>query len=731
MMADKQEIVYLDSCPACGGEVTASRLLSGLPCERHEKWGFEVSPLFGRMSLTPRPQQERWARFYLSGFSFAMVGPDGCGKSTACIAFCLHSLSLGRRVLLLCPKGEVEKAEKLGIPAYPPTELPEEKADLLVVDEVKEFRKVEEVRSAVLERLAEGGQLILSSSETLARKKWFKKMGLEESPAVEGKRVLMVVESPTKARTISGFFGRASTRRVKGTSVFETPSPFGHLSLLATGGHFYELALERGTYGAALEDGFKVYFKPLRPQVLEALRVLSLEADEVYVATDPDAEGEKIAWDVRAVVSPFNRNLHRITYHEVTKRAITEALSNPGDFNRNLLHAQLLRKVEDAWIGLPLSTEIQRVFGIKVLSAGRVQTPVLGWVIERGDLNKKERVELINLTLSNGFKLVFKAPKGTFDKIREEGEVKVAEVSEEVRELNPPPPHHTSSLLMQASGFGIPPEELMRIAQDLFERGFITYHRTDATTVSAVGMHLAKQYLEKKGLSELSKSRPWTSEGAHECIRPTRDLDAGEVEAGIQEGKLPPLTRRHLFVYGLIFNRFLASQMKPAKVRYQRVRFLAGGQEVEVSLPIEVLERGFLEVSQLALSDFRFEPGTVGVSGAEKRMVGKEPLYTEGDLIRLMRERGIGRPSTYAPTVQKLREKRYVLRVGKGGLVPTKLGREVYQYLTERYPHLISEERTRILYQKMDELERGRAAVEEVVEELRREVPLDLEGGRK
>jgi len=157
-------------------------------------------------------------------------------------------------------------------------------------------------------------------------------------------------------------------------------------------------------------------------------------------------------------------------------------------------------------------------------------------------------------------------------------------------------------------------------------------------------------------------------------------------------------------------------------VRYQRVRFLAGGQEVEVSLPIEVLERGFLEVSHMALSNFRFEPGKYGVSAAEKRMVGKEPLYTEGDLIRLMRERGIGRPSTYAPTVQKLRERRYVFRVGRGGLVPTKLGREVYQYLTGRYPHLISEERTRMLYQKMDELERGRAAVEEVVEELWREV---------
>jgi reverse gyrase len=721
-MVDKQEIVYLDSCPVCGGEVSASRLLSGLPCEKHERWGFEVDPLFGRLGLTPRPQQGRWARLYLSGLSFAMVGPDGCGKSTSCMAFCLHSLSLGRRVLLLGRKEELGEARRLGIPAFPPAELPEGKADLIVVDGVGEFQKKEGVRSAVLGRLAEGGQLILSSSEALGRKKWFRKMGLEESPSVEDRRILMVVESPTKARTISGFFGPVTRRRILDLSVFETPSPFGHLSLLATGGHFYELAIEKGVYGAALRDGLQVYFKPLRPQVVQALRRLSLEADEVYVATDPDAEGEKIAWDVRAVVSPFNRNVQRILYHEVTKRAISEALSSPREFDRNLLHAQLLRRVEDAWIGLPLSAEIQQVFGLKTLSAGRVQTPVLGWVIEREDLNRRERVELINLTLANGFRLVFKAPKGTFRRIKEEGVVEVTEASEEVRELNPPPPHNTGSLLMQAGAFGIPPEELMRIAQDLFERGFITYHRTDATTVSALGMHLAKQYLSRKGLGELSKPRPWTSEGAHECIRPTRDLDAQEVEAEIEKGNLPPLTRRHLFIYGLVFSRFLASQMKPARVRYQRVRFRAGGQEVEVDLPAEVLERGFLEVLPLKLSEFKFEPGNYGISAAEKRTVGKEPLYTDGDLVRLMRERGIGRPSTYAPTVQKLRERRYVLRVGRGGLVPTRLGREVYQYLRERYPHLISEERTRILYQKMDEVESGRVGVEEVVEELWREV---------
>jgi reverse gyrase len=112
-----------------------------------------------------------------------------------------------------------------------------------------------------------------------------------------------------------------------------------------------------------------------------------------------------------------------------------------------------------------------------------------------------------------------------------------------------------------------------------------------------------------------------------------------------------------------------------------------------------------------------------------KKVVGKEPLYTDGDLVRLMRERGIGRPSTYAPTVEKLRDRRYVFKVGRGGLVPTKLGKKVYQYLVEKYPHLISEERTKILYQKMDEVERGKAKVEEVVEELRKEVPLDLEAG--
>jgi reverse gyrase len=721
-MANKQEIVYLDSCPVCGGEVVASRLLSGIPCERHEGWSFLVDPIFEQVGLKPTRQQKRWARLYLYGLSFAMVGPKGCGKSTACLAFCLHSLSLGRRPLLV--GSEIERARKLGIPAYRPSELPDSKADLVIVDEVEEFYKKEETRSVILEKLAEGGQFILSSSETLERKKWFRKLGVMETPFVEEKHLLMVVESPTKARTISGFFGHATRRRISGLTVFETDSSFGHLSLLATGGHFYELAIERGTYGAELTDRLRIYFKPFRPQVLQALRRLSLEADEVFVATDPDAEGEKIAWDVRAVISPFNQNVHRIFYHEVTKRAITEALSSPQEFDRNLLHAQLLRRVEDAWIGLPLSAEIQRIFGIRTLSAGRVQTPVLGWVIERESAHRREKVELIDLVLENGFKLVFKAPRGTFQRIAKEEEVEVLEVSEEVRELNPPPPHNTGSLLMQAGSFGIPPEELMRVAQDLFERGFITYHRTDATTVSALGMHLAKQYLLKKGLAELSRPRPWTSEGAHECIRPTRDSDAQEIENEIEKGNLPPLTRRHLFVYGLIFNRFLASQMKPAKVRYHRVNFLVGDQRVEVELPVEVLEKGFLEVSPLKLSEHRFERRRYRVVDMTKKVVGKEPLYTDGDLVRLMKERGIGRPSTYAPTVEKLRDRGYVFKVGRGGLVPTKLGRKVYQYLIEKYPHLVSEERTKILYQKMDEVEKGKISVEEVVGELLKEVPL-------
>lgn len=716
------EIVYSGSCPLCGGDVTASRLLSGMPCEAHAEFHKpDVEGVFRPLGLSPNPQQVRWARLFLHGVSFIMVGPPGVGKTQAGLAFSLHVLSRGGKPLVIEPPDLVEevRARFGGLEVCPPSELPEGRFDLIFADEVDLGR--ETVRQRVLERLGEGGQLIISSPIPLGRKRWVKALNLHESPHVQERSALIVVESPTKARVISGFFGKASVGRVEGVPFYTVSSPFGLLRVMATGGHFYELDIDRETFGAKLGNGLTVYFRPTR-SVIGALRRLSLEADEVYVATDPDAEGEKIAWDVRAVVTPFNPNVKRITYHEVTKRAITEALSNPGDFDSNLLHAQLLRRVEDAWIGLPLSLEVQRAFGIKVLSAGRVQTPVLGWVIERFESNRRDRVELLSLTLENGFRLVFKAPRGTFQAVMESGWVEVAGVSEEVREVNPPPPHNTSSLLIEAAAFGIPSDEAMRLAQDLFERGFITYHRTDATTVSALGMHLAKEFLARKGMENLSKPRPWTSEGAHECIRPTRGMDAEEVGQEVEKGNLPPLSRRHLFLYGLIFNRFMASQMKAARVRYQDVKFVAGGTEVEVRLPIEVLERGFFEILPLKLSEFRFSPGRYRVAEFSKRVVGREPLYTEGDLVRLMRERGIGRPSTYALTIRKLRERGYVFRLGTGALVSTKLGKEVHSYLQERYSGLVSEERTKLLYQKMDEVERGEAKVGQVIEELRREL---------
>lgn len=553
----------------------------------------------------------------------------------------------------------------------------------------------------------------------------------------KAKSRLVVVESPTKARTITSFFGKPVRRVINNVPTFEVISPLGLIVIMPTKGHFYDLDIDREDFGAKLYDGdFLVYFKPMKFEVVEALRKLTQDVDEVLVATDPDAEGEKIAWDTRALASPFNPNIKRIRYHEVTKRAITEALTNPENFDENLLHAQLLRRVEDAWIGLPLSMILQKAFGYRRLSAGRVQTPVLGWVVERTEINAKEKVELINLTLENGFQLTFKAPRGTFSKIKEKGVVEVIDAWREVREVIPSPPYITSTLLIDAGRqLKMGTDEAMRIAQELFESGLITYHRTDSTMVSGFGIELAKKYLSKVNLEEYSEPRSWSGEvGAHECIRPTRPLNAEEIEVMVKSRLLPssiPLGRRHFSLYNLIFRRFIASQMKSAKIEYLNLKIDAGGFLIEnLSFPVKILEPGFTTVMHLDVAKVFPDKGVYKIVEGKRRLIGAEPLYTEADLIRLMREKGIGRPSTYAVIVEKLKDRYYVTKLKGGQLVATKLGKKAYEFLVSQYRELLSEERTRMLYTDMDAVEHGEIRLIDAIKKLHEEVSYLLDSSK-
>ncbi|MEM4700184.1 MAG: reverse gyrase, partial [Candidatus Nezhaarchaeales archaeon] len=376
------------------------------------------------------------------------------------------------------------------------------------------------------------------------------------------KSVLLIVESPTKAKTIASFFGRPSVRRVGGLAVYEVGTGKYVLSVVATKGHVTDLVTRaRGSiYGIKQLDGrfVPIYdsikrclscgeqFVGLREcpspgcestkvsdsrDLIAALRSLALEFDYVYLGTDPDTEGEKISWDVACLLGSFSGTLKRIEFHEVTRPALQRALEAPRELNEALIEANIVRRIEDRWIGFELSRRLWRKFKVHTLSAGRVQTPVLGWVVKRFEEHKRSRRTVYSLVLSNGFRLRLEDVPAELSKREVVKRLKGAtcralKLEEGVEEVAPPPPFTTDSLLREASAvLKIGAAEAMALAQDLFELGLITYHRTDSTRVSATGRQIALEYIRERYGEALYQAREWASEGAHECIRPTRPLD--------------------------------------------------------------------------------------------------------------------------------------------------------------------------------------------------------------
>jgi reverse gyrase len=388
------------------------------------------------------------------------------------------------------------------------------------------------------------------------------------------------------------------------------------------------------------------------------------------------------------------------------------------------LKAQILRKVEDAWIGLELSKIVQRKFGRDDLSAGRVQTPVLGWVCERTKESKKKIVRL-NVQLENNLYLTFTVQPDESERLQESDRVVIFDLFEEIVEQNPLPPYTTDSLLQDGiHSLNLPASDVMSLAQDLFESGLITYHRTDSTRVSSFGINLAKQYLERENLGAYFRARAWAmEEGAHECIRPTKPLSSFELETDIDAKLLllqTKLSKNHIKLYDLIFKRFIASQMSPAKVKVFKFKAKFGDIVQDFQFNGAIVESGFnLVVPIKTIGDIK--PGEYKILQVQKRFVSEKPLYTEADLIQLMRERKIGRPSTYAPTVQKLKDRGYVQSFN-GRLSGTRLGFNVFDFLVLNYKPLVSEERTRIVLEAVDRIEKGEENFIDKVIEFRKEI---------
>ena len=632
---------------------------------------------------------------------------------------------------------------------------------LLIVDDEKAFYSLQQRLKFMLANVS------WSKFKPETVKKWFKKVD-EDRKIIreigEGKVVkrikdyiktaLLIVESPTKARTISRFFGRPYKRKIGDLTIFEVSMGKYILNIAASMGHIYDLVITEGFHGVKVEDG---RFIPIydfikkckkcgeqftefsacpkckstefysKEEFIKALRTLSLEVNYIFIATDPDTEGEKIAYDIYCSLYPINKKIGRLEFHEITKKAFLQAINNRRKIDFKLVEAQIVRRIEDRWIGFELSQKLWRRFRNYRLSAGRVQTPVLGWIIERVNKARKKKI-VLSARLANGLRVSIENPNLPFpveelQKRLKELKVKIGGLTSKEKVVYPPPPYTTDTLLRDASAkFNFSASKTMMLAQDLFEMGLCTYHRTDSTTVSTIGISLAKDYIQEK-YPALFVPRRYPKEGAHECIRPTRALDAERLKNVVSLGLLrfpKRLTREHFQLYDLIFKRFLASQMKEIKVLYQKFNVLIDGNQVSIEKPIKIISEGFNKVLPVRLEN-PVEEGEYAIEFARILRLPAARLFSQGEVIALMREKAIGRPSTYAKIISTLLERKYVIE-RRNRLISTRLGFKVYMHLYKRFGEYVSEETTRRLEFQMNTVEQGKADYQQILNKLYREI---------
>ncbi len=558
---------------------------------------------------------------------------------------------------------------------------------------------------------------------------------------IDFKNYLLIVESPHKAKTIASFFGKPSVRRIKNVWVYEIPMENTLLSVCASLGHVFDLSRKTGTFGILQKNShFYPVFNTIKidkenreqfvddeeiknrneifdkKEIIEALRVLSFCADQTFVASDPDAEGEKIAYDLYTSLKPFQPNVKRLEFHEITERALRTALKNPQEINISRVKAQLARRVADRWVGFSLSQQLWKVFKKSRLSAGRVQTPVLGWIIERAKFAKQHKYR-ISFSL-NGHRLNIEIEeKELAKKILKElpNNLKISEKKRFEDEISPPPPYTTDTILEDAFHFfRFSSSYTMQLLQELFELGLITYHRTDSTRISEVGRYqVAKPYITQVLGEEYFFSREWFSEGAHEGIRPTRPWDLSEIKLRVAHGLLSFKKPRDSFkLYDIIFRRFMASQTRKTKVLKGVFEFKLPSYSWEETLILEILEPGY-EYFWTKPQIFKIKE-SLYPENIQYNKIPKVFLYNQGSLIQEMKKRGLGRPSTYAEIVSTLIHRYYVYELKNGSLVPTSLGKEVYTYLRDNYGEYVSENFTRELEKFMDEVEEGKKDWEEI-----------------
>lgn len=544
---------------------------------------------------------------------------------------------------------------------------------------------------------------------------------------------LVIVESPAKVKTIKKFLGSSYT-------------------IAASNGHVRDLP--KSQLGVDPENDYEPKYITIRGKgdILANLRKEAKKADKVFLATDPDREGEAISWHLATALKLDDKKMSRITFNEITKNAIKASLKAPREIDMDLVDAQQARRVLDRMVGYRISP----LLWVKVkrgLSAGRVQSVALRiiadreaeidafipeeyWTLDAVFKVKGERRPLTAKFYGTAKKKLEIHSKEELDQIKqavEEADYRVADIKKGERIRKAPLPFTTSTLQQEAAkvlNFGT--QKTMRIAQQLYEGvdikgngtvGVITYLRTDSTRISEEADAAARAYIKETygadyvaaGSSE--KKTEKKIQDAHEAIRPS---DITRTPAALKDS----LTRDQFRLYQLIWKRFAASRMQPARFETTSVR-IAAGEYVFTVATSRVAFEGFRTVYTEA--DEEKEESNVLVNGLnmdsvltkealeEKQHFTQPPAhYTEATLVKTLEELGIGRPSTYAPTISTILARRYITKEGKN-LYMTEIGEVVNNIMKQSFPSIVDVNFTANMEGLLDMVEEGKVAWKEVI----------------
>ena len=545
------------------------------------------------------------------------------------------------------------------------------------------------------------------------------------------KQNLVIVESPTKAKTIERYLGK-------------------NFKVVASKGHLRDLP--KSKMGVDIEHNYEPHYISIRGKgdLIKSLKKEAAKADAVYLASDPDREGEAIAWHLAHLLGLDLNAPIRVEFNEITKDAIKEAFKNPRKIDMDLVDAQQARRILDRLVGYTLSPILWKKVK-KGLSAGRVQSIAVKLIIDReneikafvpeeywtleGQFKKEKKAFTANYYGTTAEKANLekeKTVKAVMSEISERKPFTVTKVTKKERKRNPAAPFTTSSLQQDASNrLNFRTRKTMMVAQQLYEGvslgrsgsvGLITYMRTDSTRISATAQNEASEFIEKEFGKEYcltSKRAVKNADGAqdaHEAIRPSSVLRTPDSIASY-------LTKDQLKLYTLIWSRFVASQMTAAVYDTVQVDleqnnhvFKANGSTIKFAGYQKVYQDNAEAKKGNVLPEMQVgDEVQLAKLNPEQHFTQPPARYSEATLIKTLEEIGVGRPSTYAPTIETIQKRYYVKLVSKR-FEPTELGYVVHQMIEQYFPNIVDTHFTASMEDNLDLVEEGKEEWVQVID---------------